>query len=360
MIVKIEIRGFRNLEDLRLQPDEGSLLLMGGTGSGKTSVLEAVYLVATTKSFRTSRLTDCRRHGAETEGFRIAAEVCGSSRIGLEVGLGSEGSWRRVNGETTSLARHLSAQPVLAWTSAETEVLTGEPELRRRFIDRGLVGERPRALEALQHYRKVLRQKRSLLLGPGRPPGRDDLTSWNLLLARSIVDVAAERAGHCERLEASLHEVLDDCDLGYPDLSLRYKPSPEVALQSESDVFESLESSAPDEIRRKRPLLGVHRDRIEVLWNGLAVGRVASAGERKAVGLALLAAQSRLLERAARSPLLLLDDLDTELDRATLERVWAAFSDRGQVFVSSNRPEVWQGLGMRSRWQLDKGRVKVN
>jgi len=360
VIVGVETRGFRNLEDLCARPGEGALLLMGGTGSGKTSLLEAVYLATTTKSFRTSKLTDCCRHGSEANGFLIHAEVAGTSRISLEVGLGSEGSWRRVNGEVTPLARHLSAQPVLAWTSAETEVLTGEPELRRRFVDRGLVGERPRALEALQRYRKVLRQKRSLLLGPGRSPGKDDLTSCNLMLARSIVEVAAERAGHCERLEASLHEVLNESRLGYPALSVRYKPSPEVALNGEAEVLDRLETAAPDEIRRKRPLLGIHRDRIEVLWNGLAVGRVASAGERKAVGLSLLAAQSRLLERASRSPLLLLDDLDTELDRPTLERVWTSFSDHGQVFVSSNRPEVWEGLRMSSRWELDRGRVKVD
>ena len=359
MIQGIQVSGFRNLEAQSFAPGAGSNLLLGGTGSGKTSLLEAAYLATTTRSFRTSRLRDCLRSDGSESAFHVAAEVEAGRRSRLEVGWGAEGFWRRLNGEVVALSDHLAAQPILAWTSAETEVLTGEPELRRRFIDRGVVGERPASLEALQTLRKVLGQKRTLLakLDPrrGRP---EDLESWNMLLAQSVHRVATERSRHCERLSEALQEVAQECELGFPQLGVSYRPSPDTALQGAEQVLEGLQARAADEVARRRCLLGSHRDRIEVLWSDRPVGRVASAGERKAVGLCLLAAQSRLLERAGRPPLLLLDDLDTELDRATFTRVWSVFATLDQVFASSNRPEVWEDLSIRCRWSVSGGRVE--
>ncbi|MEM6701404.1 MAG: DNA replication and repair protein RecF [Acidobacteriota bacterium] len=358
MIRGLQVSGFRNLETQSFAPGSGSNLLLGGTGSGKTSLLEAAYLATTTRSFRTSRLRDCLRSDGRESAFSVVAEVETSSRSQLGVGWSSEGFWRRLNGETVALSEHLAAQPILAWTSAETEVLTGEPELRRRFVDRGVVGERPAALETLQRLRKVLGQKRSLLSTSrhGRP---QDLESWNDLLAQSIHRVACERHSHCERLSAALGEVATECELGFPQLSVSYRPSPRVALESYDAVLAALSAKAADEVARQRCLLGSHRDRIEILWSDRAVGRVASAGERKAVGLCLLAAQSRLLEQAGRPPLLLLDDLDTELDRRTFYRVWSAFSKLDQVFASSNRPEVWEDLPIACRWAVAAGRVEA-
>lgn len=359
MIRGIQVSGFRNLESQSLAPRSGSNLLLGGTGSGKTSLLEAAYLATTTRSFRTSRLADCLRSDGSESAFRVVAEVETTSRGRLEVGWGSEGFWRRLNGDVVPLAEHLAAQPVLAWTSAETEVLTGEPELRRRFVDRGVVGERPGALETLQTLRRVLAQKRSLLATFDTRPGRpQELESWNHLLSQSVHRVARERASHCERLAEALEVVARECGLGFPPLDVSYRPSPRNALQGVEEVFAELSARAPDESAGRRCLLGSQRDRIEVLWSGRPVGRVASAGERKAVGLCLLAAQSRLLATSGRPPLLLLDDLDTELDRQTFSRVWSAFSDLDQVFASSNRPEVWDDLPITCRWSVSRGLVE--
>ncbi|HEX6201640.1 MAG TPA: AAA family ATPase, partial [Thermoanaerobaculia bacterium] len=123
MLVRLTARTFRNLEPLDLRPAPGRHLLVGGNGAGKTSLLEAVYVLATTKSFRTSRIADCARHGAG--GFHLGGEVEAGARVALEVGwraapggLESAGEaaggerLRLVNGRTAPLAEHLAVLPV--------------------------------------------------------------------------------------------------------------------------------------------------------------------------------------------------------------------------------------------------------
>ncbi len=91
-------------------------------------------------------------------------------------------------------------------------------------------------------------------------------------------------------------------------------------------------------------------------WGESDLRHVASAGERKALGLALLAAQIEVLEAAGRSPTILLDDADTELDQGALARVWNGLGERA-VFASSNRPEVWNELATEGRFRLEGGRI---
>src|SRR6185436_7621679 len=109
----------------------GSHLLLGANGAGKTSLLEAIHVLATTRSFRTAQLIDCVRHGAT--GFNVRGEVHGERRATLEVALHERERLRLLNGKTSTLAEHLATLPVVAWTStAEAEILVGAPSARRR------------------------------------------------------------------------------------------------------------------------------------------------------------------------------------------------------------------------------------
>src|SRR3954467_11968726 len=129
---------------------------------------------------------------------------------------------RLLNGKATPLSEHLSALPVVAWTAAaEAEVLVGTPKARRRFMDRGLVGIPPPALELVGRYREALRQKRGLLLGDGA-----GLEIWNELLGATAADVIAQRHRYVELLKAQLARVLQASGLPFPAIELSYRPSP--------------------------------------------------------------------------------------------------------------------------------------
>jgi len=302
VLAQLAARGFRNLEPLVWRPAAGSHLVLGGNGAGKTSLLEAVYVLATTKSFRTSQLGDCVRHGADL--FHLEGEVAGDHRTRLEVGFGRDWRLRAVNGRPAPLAEHLAALPIVAWATGDSEMLAGPPVLRRRFLDRGVLGMRPAALEVLGRYRQALRQKRELLASSGH-----GLEAWNEVMAGAAA------------------------------------------------IRESFERIADRERQRQLPLLGPHRDDLEILWGERAVGSVGSAGEKKALSLLLLAAHGRVVAQAGRSPVYLLDDADAEFASPTLAAVWNVFAGADQLVASSNRPQVWLTLPVVSLWQMEGGRI---
>ena len=354
MLATLSTRSFRNLADGSFAPGEGRHLLLGSNGAGKTSVLEAVYLAATTKSFRTADLTSCARHGEV--GFHVAIDAGAGGRDHLELGWQRGERLRLANGNAVPLAEHVALQPVVLWTAAEADLLGGAPVLGRRLIDRGLVSTRPTALAALSRYRRVLAQKRQLLAS-GRADG---LGSWNELLAESAAELIALRAAYVEALDAALGAIRERTTLPLPPLRIEYLPSPRAGIAGGDAVVAALERIATRERQRGAPLLGPHRDALRLLWDGREVGTVASAGEGKALGLLLAAAQGTLVEATGRDPVYLLDDADAELDRERLAAVWEAFAPATQLLATSSRPEVWEALPTGRRWQLSAGRVSAS
>ncbi len=343
-------RNFRNLEELTWRPSGGSHLLLGDNGAGKTSLLEALYVLATTRSFRAGRLSDCRRHG-ESE-FLVAGEIAGDGRAELEIRSGPEGVARRLNGGACSLAEHLEALPVVCWTAADLEWIGGAPEARRRLVDRGVVGSRPAAITVLARYRRALEQKRRLLAGGGT-----QIDHWNEVLATAADELIRLRGEHVAALSAALDDQLEESRLELPAISLEYRPSPATGGEGVARTLAAIAAVRSSELERRAPLVGPHRDELEIRWGGHPARRVASAGERKLLGLAVTAARARLLAAVDRAPLVLLDDLDAELDSRRLAGAWAFFDPFEQVFVASNRAAVWQPFELGSRWILTCGKL---
>ena len=357
MLKQLSASSFRNLEPLDVELGPGRHLILGANGAGKTSLLEAVYLLATTRSFRTPRVAECARHGASE--FRLVGET--SERYRLEVFLDAGQRERRVNGERTSLADHLAVLPVISWTASDGEVLTGAPEERRRFMDRGVLGLRPAALEVISRYRHALDGKKELLKAHRVDPLQ--LGVWNDLQAQAAAELVQMRAAYVERLAKRMDELLDEADLGLPDVQLAYRPSPSEAPGGIDDIRQALDEAQSKEIELRQPLLGPQRDDLAIRWRDAegqsrAIKRIASAGERKALGLALLLAHGRVLQAENVEPVVLLDDVDVELDPDRLAKLWAITSGHAQVLVTSARPAVWETLETDHAWQVTIGKVR--
>lgn len=325
--------------------------MSGPNGAGKSSLLEAVYLLATTRSFRTARLEECVAFGGT--GFRLRGRVEAAARVELEVGYGPDGSVRRRNGREVGVAEYLGTLPVVVWAPAERDVLAGGPEARRRFLDRGILGLRPADLALLRRYREALRQKRRLLAAGGR-----GLVAWNETLAAAAAAVISRRGRYVEELAAELAKLGGGGRGALPPLEVRYRPSPPQGLDGQRAILEALSVLEDEERDRRQPLAGPHRDELEIIVGGRAARHFASAGERKAAGLLLVAAQGRRLEAAQRRPIYLLDDLDAELDADRLETLWGLFAEGRQVVAASSRPALWRGR-LEGCWTgLLEGRVE--
>jgi DNA replication and repair protein RecF len=350
VIRAVTTSSFRNLEDGCWQPTAARNILLGENGSGKTSLLEAAYLGSTTRSFRTNHLPDCARHGAAS--FHVALDVVGVGEARLEVGWAEGRARHLVNDKLSTLGQHLAYMPVLAWTAAEAELLTGGPELRRRFIDRALVGAHPPALAVLARYRRIVAQKRRVLAA-----GVAGVEAWNQLLAEAGAEVIRLRAGALGQLRSALKASIEVSGLAFADLELRYCPSPAAGESGPAALASAIERLHQAERQRGAPLVGPHRDDVQFLWRGHDLRRAISAGERKALGLALVAAQGAVLGAVGRAPLFLLDDADAELDRRNLGRAWSAFPATAQVLATSNRPEVWAALQGEAFWRVSGGQI---
>lgn len=333
---RLELSEFRNFSRLDWRPSAARLLLTGPNGAGKTSLLEAIYLAATTRSFRTTRLEPCLRRGGATA-FRVRLEVGSQPRRELTIDWSAQQRRRSLDGRQASLAEHLAVLPVLAWSQADNELLTGAAGVRRRFFDRGMVQQRPALMATLTRYQKAVQAKRALLAGGGS----DGLEAWNELLAREGAALAAARALAAAEIARELADLVARHAPDLPPPGLAYRPATPAALEGEAPLLAELVVASGRERASGRALVGPHRDEFELLWDGAPARLAASAGERKALGLLLLAAQARVTSAAGRAPLLLLDDADAELDRERLARVVAAFTGFAQVIATSNRPAVW-------------------
>ena len=352
MLVHLEVRSFRNLEPLRQKMAAGSHLILGSNGAGKTSLLEAVYLLATTRSFRTPTIADCCRHGSSK--FHLSGEADTGRRIRLDLEWREGQRERRLNGRRTSLAEHLGALPIVCWTAADAEVLIGPPVARRRFLDRGVLGLKPAAICVISRYRQALQEKRQLLQHGGR-----ELETWNEVLAAAAAELILLRSTYVERLRGAFRSILEECRLGLGGIELSYRCSLSSGLEGSSAIAAELMVARERERALGQPILGPHRDDLSIRWDGQQLRRVASAGERKALGLALLAAHGRVVAESGRDPVYLLDDADTELDRDRLAMLWRVFDAVQQLLVTSNRPQVWEGIEIDHRWSCSAGQVQT-
>lgn len=248
------------------------------------------------------------------------------------------------------MIEHLAVLPVVCWTARDNEVFQGPPAVRRRLLDRGIVSEHPASLTVISEYRRALQAKRTALDNQ-----RTALEEWNRLLARHGAELATRRSRFVGLLEGALEEVLETSELDLGTVELRYRPSPEQALEGADGFYRALERMASRETARRMALAGPHRDDLEILWRNGPVGSMASAGERKALGLALTLAQSNLVAARGTPPLCLVDDLDAELDHRRLEQLWSLLREAPQLIAASSRKSVVNGLAAEGRWRLEDG-----
>jgi DNA replication and repair protein RecF len=231
-------------------------------------------------------------------------------------------------------------------------VIEGGPRDRRRFLDQGVVGRHPAAVEVLSRYRRSLEQKRELLRQETR-----GLDAWNAVLAEAASDLINRRAAFVVSLVSCLDSLVAGSDLDLPDLRLEYQPSPALSEFTAQSLFEALAAKSAREMEERRVLLGPHRDELSISWGGVEISKIASAGEKKLVGILLCAARGRVLSKAGREPIVLLDDVDAELDPERLLAAWRLFDSAPQIVATTCHESVPDTLQNARVWRLESGSI---
>ncbi len=339
---RVRLSNFRNYVELDLDPAPGLNVFVGANAQGKSNLLEAIAMLGTGKSFRTSRDTDLVREGLELAVVAGDATIrAGVVHLGCTITKGQRSTRKQytINGQGVRYARFLGSIRVVTFVPADLHLVGGPPALRRALINTALAQEDRQYYHELARYQKALQQKSAMLRGT---VGLDsellaiyDNTlveaGTHLMLARN--HFVAELGREAERTHARW-------TAGAEDLRVRYAPSVTFEAptgEAVSGAFERrLREVADAERVRKTTLAGPHRDDLALELDGHALAAFGSQGQQRTAVLALKVAEySVMRDRANEAPLLLLDDVLSELDEARAAAFLAGVGGYEQAFVTA-------------------------
>jgi DNA replication and repair protein RecF len=328
---------------------EGLVVVVGPNGAGKTSLVEAVVLGCLGVSPRTAREAEVVRRGAEA--LHVTLDLEGPPgrairEIGYEPGRGRR---LRVDGEPVRSLAAWRARAVLVFLPDELRAVKGPPAARRRALDRVLEASAPGFADDLAGLQAAVAQRNALLRRIRSGAASEaTLPAWEASIARLGARVAAARRAGVASLAGPFASWLEALG-GGPGGLLRLEPSPASLTgvpdrDLEGALAEAMAGRRPREIHAAQTLSGPHRDDLWIGAGDADLRREGSQGEQRTAALAmLLAARDHLREHAAR-PILLLDDVLSELDPDRRRLLLEAVRDGGQTIVTSADPAVAAGI----------------
>ena len=326
MIIKsITLTNFRNHTDYRLDCKPDTTLILGENGCGKTSVLEAIYILTHGKSFRATDSDIIKR---DAPFYRIELEYDnGETRIATfdyknKTFICFDKKSRRLPAK--------NKYPVVFFEPRDLNLISGSPSRHREYFDRIFGNLSPTYTTTLHHYEKALHQRNELLKIEA---DESQLFSWNLLLARYGTILSRTRAEFTSQINQNLnptyHSIADNSDF----VDLKYITS--VPDFSESKYLKQLEAATRKDIYLGHTSFGIHRDDFEFYFNQKPANGSASRGETRSIILALKFIEAKIIEeKLSKKPLILLDDVFSELDDSRRKALVNNFKNH-QVIITS-------------------------
>lgn len=347
LVTAIEAKPLRSLDRVRVELEPGIVSVIGPNGTGKTNLIEALYFALTGRSFRTSDRRDLISFG----GSLARAEATIRDEDGLERKLlasvsRTEGRRHLLDGspaDPATIAR--SRPPVAVFAPDRLTLVKGPPAERRAHLDGFIAARWPARGELRKRLGQALAQRNALLsrlaAGYGSPEG---LRIWDAGLADAAAPLIEARTEAVAELAESFAGA--SSELGLEEAELEYAPR---ATGSAEEIRAGLEERREQDIRLGRSSWGPHLDDLKLLAGGRSLRKFGSQGQQRAALLALLFAEREALLGARRvTPLLLLDDVMSELDPGRRERLVARLDDGGQVLITAADEESVPAAALRS------------
>jgi DNA replication and repair protein RecF len=358
-ISSLSVREFRNLARVDMDLGPYFNVVSGENGQGKTNLLESVYVLATSKSFRTARTTELVQFGGQAATVRAVVNDAGDEReqsVGISRGVRTV----RIDGKRPeTLAAYATGTPAVVFHPGALALSSGSGSERRRLLDRICLYISPSASHDAQSYARAQRARQRVL--EVRGDRASDLEEWERLMVTHGMAVCAARAAAAETLGPETERAFGR--IGAPGTTLRVR----YVRGAPDDAAAFLDELAANRVRdraRRSPSVGPHRDDLGLDLGERSVRGVASQGQHRAVVLALQLGEIEVVRRVRGvRPVLLLDDVSSELDRARTAALFASLRDeRGQVLLTTTRPDLIEtdflaGVGGRRDFRVVDGQV---
>ena len=361
------------------------VLIEGENGHGKSNLLEAIYMFAIAKSPRAATERELVRWGTATDQghTQIAADIVRKSddvRVQLDFRswLSDDGAveaedavsvqkYMRVNGVSRRASDLVGQVNAVLFTANDLGLVLGSPSGRRKYMDI-LISQLDRSyLRALQRYQQVLTQRNHLLKSIRESRSRQsELDFWDEEVASIGGGMMAVRSKTIAELSQIAAPVHHDLTGGKEELSLVYQPSVDVGPEADEPrwadaIKEALEAMRPRDLAQGATVVGPHRDDIQMLLDGSDSGLYASRGQCRTVVLAMkLGEVDHLEQNCGQHPIVLLDDVLSELDSDRRVHVLERASQYGQCFITTAEPEAIEDrfLSRMSRFSVFKGTIE--
>jgi DNA replication and repair protein RecF len=342
----LTLSDFRNYSELDLTPAAGLNVFVGANAQGKSNLLEGIAMLGTGKSFRTAHEVDVVRKDCERAVLHGQAALrAGIVELACTIDRSSRGARKSyaVNGSGVRYAGYLGRMQVVTFVPADLHLASGTPSARRAFLNIALSQSEPGYYYQLARYRKTLQQKNALLRGT-IDPDPDLLATYNrtiveagtqIMLAR---DVLIQTLGAAARRAHSRFAAAERFEVSYePNVAFESPRSEIIAAALEARLLHSVEA----ERLRKSAVVGPHRDDLSLTLDGLSLAAYGSQGQQRTAVLALkLAEYTVMQERAKEAPLLLLDDVLSELDEERAGAFLAEIGEYEQAFITATHLPV--------------------
>jgi DNA replication and repair protein RecF len=351
-LAHLRLRDFRNYARLDVTFTPGFHVLIGNNAQGKTNVLEAIYLLATLRSFRGVGSAQMVRHGEK--GYFVGATAVGRGQSEIKMYWSAAERKLSLNGQAVQrLSDYFGTLRAVVFCTEDLQLIKGTGRGRRRFLDLMLAHSYPTYLPILQRYARALRSRNALL--KARSPDTNSLESFSRELVNAGTEITRLRRELMPVLAPLALQAYSRISNGGEELRMEYQPS------IKRDFAVELAQSAERERSYRMTIIGPHRDEVQLLLNGKSAAQFGSEGQKRTLAIALKMAQAEFLtESNGVPPLLLIDDVMGELDakRRTgllplLERAHVA---QGQVFMTCTEENWPRELGRDlRRWEVKSG-----
>jgi DNA replication and repair protein RecF len=350
-IERLTASNVRNLLDVTLEPAPQLNLFLGINASGKTALLEAVYLLARGRSFRTPRIADVVRH--ETDRLQVSARITHGSGAPVAAGIerGPGHLVLRYNGEAVNaVSAHARRFPLVVLTPDSQQLVLGGPAVRRDWLDWAMFHVEPRYLEHWRDYHRALRQ-RNRLLKDGSATA--EMIGWEEIMARSGTALDQARQQFLEQLKWAFSRQAAEAWSDIPELHLR------SGWDAGRPLAEQLAGSRTEDLACGFTRRGPHRADVDFIHKNNDLASVFSRGESKLfICLLMLAEASVLAAVLGEPPVLLVDDFGAELDPGTQARLLGMLAGTGaQAFLTTTAPALCGALpGGSAKFHVERGR----
>ena len=340
----IETSNFRNISG-KIDLGPSLNIFIGDNGQGKTNWLEAISILATTRSFRTAKLQEAIRFDEELaviDGFvRVSGEITRELRALIEERV----KQFAINGKRESLANYLGQLHAVVFTADELAVVRGGPEHRRRFIDEAITAVHPPYSGTIAEYGRVIKQKNALLQTARNEEYSIEKTAELLLPWNAQLSSLADRIHRSRmRIVERLNEVLEKHLFSSEEVGIRYSSSLEGKgdlTDYEALIAERLQTRVQAELVSGYSLIGPHRDDMEVTFDGRDLRKYGSSGQQRSAFLLLLLSNIAVYFATRNEyPLFLIDDIDSELDHERIGRLLEFLEGKTQTIVTTSKANI--------------------